>query len=340
MTAFLGIAALMVLTAITVVLWPLLRASPDRPSRWPVAITVGVLLPVLAFGLYGWWSNWSWKGSPQMTGAAPDVTQKVADLEQKLIANPKDIDGWLLLGHSYFELHRYLRSADAYEQAYAQSGGENVDAILGLGEALVFAEDRTITPRAAQLFERAVQLAPRHPKALWYSGLGAYENGRLEVARERWEALLALDTPPEVRRVLEAKIAELDTQLKPAAGAAAAAPANAPVVRVRVRVDPKLAARVPQGAPLFVMVRAGEGGGPPLAVTRRSSAQLPLLVELSDRDSMIAGRSLADVPQLTVIARIARSGDPRAQSGDLEGKVGYDLKNSAPVDLLIDSIVP
>ena len=102
----------------------------------------------------------------------------------------------------------------------------------------------------------------------------------------------------------------------------------------------KLADRVPPGAPLFVMVRAGEGGGPPLAVTRRSSAQLPLVVELSDRDAMIAGRSLADVPSLTVVARIARSGDPRAQSGDLEGKVGYDLKNSAPVDLLIDSIVP
>lgn len=330
----------MVLTAIAVVLWPLLRSGAGRASRWPVAIAVGVLLPVLAFGLYGLWSNWPWKTSTRETGAAPNVPQKVAELEAKLAANPKDIDGWLLLGHSYFELHRYLRSADAYEQADIQSGGGNVDALLGLGESLVFAEDRTITPRAAQLFERAVQLAPHHPKALWYSGLGAYENGRLEVARERWAALVAQDTPPEVKRVLEAKIAELDAQLKPAPSAAGPRSTSAPVVRVRVRVDAKLADRVPPGAPLFVMVRAGEGGGPPLAVTRRSSSQLPLVVELSDRDAMIAGRSLADVPNLTVIARIARSGDPRAQSGDLEGKVGYDLKNSSPVDLLIDSIVP
>ena len=87
------------------------------------------------------------------------------------------------------------------------------------------------------------------------------------------------------------------------------------------------------------MVR-GAAGGPPLAVTRRSSAQFPLLVQLSNRDTMIAGRSLGDMPHLTVVARIARSGDPRAQSGDLEGKVGYDVKNQEPVDLLIDSIVP
>lgn len=341
MTAFLGIAALMVVAAIAVVLWPLLRSNPGQPSRWP-AIAVSVLLPVFAFGLYGVWSNWSWKSSPQVSGAAANVPQKVAELEAKLVADPHDTEGWLMLGHSYFELHRYLRSADAYEQAYTQTGGENVDAILGLGEALVFAEDRTITPRAAQLFERAVQLAPHHPKALWYSGLGAYENGRLGVARERWSALLALDAPPEVKRVLEAKIAEIDKQVGPGSGpgAGAATPATTPVVKVRVRLDPKLADRVPQGAPLFVMVRAGEGGGPPLAVTRRSSAQLPMLVELSDRDAMVAGRSLADVPSLTVVARIARSGGPRAQSGDLEGKVGYDPKNSTPVDLLIDSIVP
>jgi cytochrome c-type biogenesis protein CcmH len=336
---FLSIAALMVLAAIAVVLWPLLRGGASTAPRWPAAVLVGVLLPVIAFGLYRTWSNWSWTGAPQMAGVPPAIAQMVASLEAKLNANPNDIDGWLLLGRSYFQLGSYFKSADAYQHAYTQSGGENVEAILGLAEALVFADDRMLTPQSAQLFERAYERAPRHPKALWYSGVAAYQSGRLDVARERWMGLVALDPPPEIKRVLETKIAELDTQLNSSAAAPAGTPADAPVVNVRVRIDPKLADRVPHDAPLFVMVR-GEGGGPPIAVTRRSSAQLPLVVQLTNRDAMIAGRGLGDVPHLTVVARIARSGDPRAQSGDLEGKVGYDVKNREPVDLLIDSVVP
>jgi cytochrome c-type biogenesis protein CcmH len=337
--AFLSIAGVMVLTAIAVLLWPLFRTHPGTGSRWPAAVLVGVLLPLSAFGLYRSWSNWSWTGTPEMAGVSPAIAQMVANLEARLNANPNDIDGWLLLGRSYFQLGSYFKSADAYQRAYAQSGGENVEAILGLAEALVFADDRMVTPRSAQLFERAYERAPHHPKALWYSGLAAYQSGRLDVARERWVGLVALNPPPEIKRVLEAKIAELDTRLNSSGAAVAAAPADAPVVQVRVRIDPKLVDRIPHDAPLFVMVR-GEGGGPPIAVTRRSSAQLPLMVQLTNRDAMIAGRGLGDVPHLTVVARIARSGDPRAQSGDLEGKVGYDVKNREPVDLLIDSIVP
>jgi hypothetical protein len=41
-----------------------------------------------------------------------------------------------------------------------------------------------------------------------------------------------------------------------------------------------------------------------------------------------------------VVARVARSGDPRAQSGDLEGQVGYDVRAGKTVDLIINSIVP
>lgn len=340
MIAFLSIAGVMALVAIGVVCWPLLRSRGGSTPRWPAAIAVAVLIPGIAFGLYQAWSNWSWREVPQLPGVPPAIAQMVGKLEARLRANPNDINGWLLLGRSYFQLGMYLRAADAYEHAYTQSGGENLDAILGLGETLVFAEGRAVTPRSAELFERAYTRAPHDPRALWYSGLAAFQDGRLAIARERWAGLVALDPPPEIRRVLESKIAELDEQLKGSGAAAATTPDAAPVVKVRVRLDPKLSARVPQGAPLFVMVRAGEGGGPPLAVTRRDSAHFPVLIELTDRDSMIAGRSLADAPSLTVVARIARSGDPRARSGDLEGKVGYDVKNKEPVDLLIDSVVP
>ena len=112
-----------------------------------------------------------------------------------------------------------------------------------------------------------------------------------------------------------------------------------PVVTVRVSIAPKLAGQAPGDAPLFVLVRSS-AGGPPLAVTKRSVKELPATIELSDRDTMIAGRSLKDAGKVTVLARVARSGEPVARSGDLEGRVSYDVGSPAPVDLVIDSIVP
>ncbi len=340
MTAFTIVGSLMLLGALASVLMPLLRANSNRSKRWPAAVVVGVLLPVLAIAFYVAWSNWSWDAAPETEGTPPSIARMLASLEAKLEANPTDVNGWLLLGRSYFQLNRYLESADAYQNAYTLTQGKNVEAVLGLGEALAFADERMLTSRSAELFERAIELAPSHPKALWYSGLSAYQSRRLDVARQRWASLVALEPPPEVKRLLETKLAEIDAGLGAQAASAGEPASTTPVVKVRVGIAPELSSKVPAGAPLFVMVRGAEGAGPPLAVTRRTSDQFPQVIELSDRDAMIAGRGLSSASRVTVVARVARSGDPRAQSGDLEGQVGYDVGAGDTVDLVINSIVP
>ena len=54
----------------------------------------------------------------------------------------------------------------------------------------------------------------------------------------------------------------------------------------------------------------------PLAVQRLSVAQLPAQVVLSDAQAMAPGLNLSNHEQVTVIARVSRSGQPVAQSGD------------------------
>lgn len=328
----------MVLAALAVLLVPLFRA---QPRKWSAVVIVGAALPVLAVLLYSAWSNWSWQGVRGRDGSMPPIEIMLESLEAKLRANPTDVAGWLLLGRSNFQLQRYGKAAEAYQQAYTLTEGKNVEAILGLGEALAFADERMLTTRSAQLFERAMELAPNHPKALWYSGLVAYQARQFDVARERWARLVALEPPAEVKRVLEAKIAEMDAALGSTVPSQQdAGSERAAVVKVRVAIAPELAGKVPDGAPLFVMVRGSQGGGPPLAVTRRTTDQFPQLVELSDRDAMIAGRGISSASRVTVVARVARSGDPRPQSGDLEGQVGYDVGDGKTVDLIINSILP
>jgi cytochrome c-type biogenesis protein CcmH len=338
LTVFVVVASLMVVGALAVVLVPLFRA---QPRQWRAAVLVGLSLPLLAVLFYSKLSNWSWQGAPQRAGELPPIELMLEGLEAKLRSNPTDVAGWLLLGRSNFQLQRYPKAAEAYEQAYTLTEGKNVEAILGLGEALAFTDERLLTSRSAQLFERALELAPNHPKALWYSGLAAYQSRQFDVARERWARLVALEPPAEVKRVLQSKIAEIDAgrgSPMPSTGQPAAAPEA--LVKVRVGIAPELAGKVPQGAPLFVMVRGAGGGGPPLAVTRRSAGQFPQVVELSDEDAMVAGRGLSSESRVTIVARVARSGDPRPQSGDLEGQVGYDVGDGKTVDLVINSILP
>jgi cytochrome c-type biogenesis protein CcmH len=90
---------------------------------------------------------------------------------------------------------------------------------------------------------------------------------------------------------------------------------------VDVSVAPALASKVNASAPLFVLARTPGGGGPPLAVERHTSGELPLTIELSDADAMVPGRGLSTANAVEIVARVALSGQPRAQSGDLYGSV-------------------
>jgi cytochrome c-type biogenesis protein CcmH len=88
-----------------------------------------------------------------------------------------------------------------------------------------------------------------------------------------------------------------------------------------------------------VIARRGEGG-PPLAVVRRPVGAWPAAITMSDADAMMPGTSLAAAGPVRLIARISRSGQPTATSGDPYGEVSYDFAKTGPVKLTIDKIVP
>lgn len=222
MTTFIAIGSVMVLAALALVLWPLTRYAAAKGERWTHVAIVVVAIPALAVALYVALSSWEWNAPPPQTadaaqaapeGVPPFVMQMISGLEAKLKADPGNLDGWLMLGRSYFQLQQYDKSVDAYQRAYTLSRGENVDAIVGLGEGMIHADPQTMSGPAAELFEQAFEQAPRNPKVLWYSGLIAIQSQKPDRARERWSALVALDPPPEVKKILVEKLADLEKQL-------------------------------------------------------------------------------------------------------------------------------
>ncbi|HET7756389.1 MAG TPA: hypothetical protein VFK87_03950, partial [Steroidobacteraceae bacterium] len=96
---------------------------------------------------------------------------------------------------------------------------------------------------------------------------------------------------------------------------------------------------VSDGSPLFVFVRDPQHAGPPLAVKRLAS-HFPQTVALTPADSMIPGRAFSAGQNVQVVARIARTGNPVAASGDPFGEVATQVGHAGAVSLVIDRVTP
>jgi cytochrome c-type biogenesis protein CcmH len=251
-TGFIIACAAMIAAALLWIVVPLLRTksaeeSKSRSERRISAIAIAVLVPALAAALYVTLSKWDWNGVAAQVAQGEQMDQLLQRLRAKLDENPNNVDGWLLLGKSYAKLERHALAVDAFQHAYDQSKGENIEAVLGLGEALALTDEASLQGKAGQLFEAALARGSHDPRALWYGGIVALQANNLRLGRDRFQQLLAMNPPPEVRGLLERQIQDLNQQLgeagqgTPAAtsgGEGTAAAAAKRSIKVAVTISP------------------------------------------------------------------------------------------------------
>lgn len=351
MTAFAIVCAALLLVTLVWTTLPLWRprstvdAVATRGERRISSAVVVLAVAGLAAGMYVYLSNWDWKAAETANVQGAEVERMLAQLESKLAENPQDIQGWLLLGRSYFTLEKLPRAIEAYQRAYDLSRGENVEAIIGLGESLAMLDQASLSGRAGELFSEALRLAPNHPKALWYGGIAALQSGDLKLGRDRLQMLLAHEPPPQLRTILEQQIQDLNQQIGDAGeGGAATTPAAATqkhTIQVAVSIAPAIQQQLKGATPLFILARDPAAPGPPLAVQRRSSTQAPFTLELSEADAMMPTRTLASASRVQVVARLSLSGAPQQRSGDFYGEADYEFgKDTGTLQIVIDRTVP
>jgi cytochrome c-type biogenesis protein CcmH len=129
--------------------------------------------------------------------APHDLETAVRQLEARLAKDPNDPDGWRLLERSYAQLGDTAKEADAARRAASlgASGGD-AEAQSARGEDLVTAAGGTVGADARQAFEAALAADPRDPRARFFLGLAAAQEGKSDEAIERWLAL-EHDSPPD-----------------------------------------------------------------------------------------------------------------------------------------------
>jgi cytochrome c-type biogenesis protein CcmH len=183
---------------------PIAHAAPESgmqvaKRRRTVILTVTIMLALAVPGLYVTLGSPNIPGEPAFARThTPEGQQSIAGLvsqvEANLARNPNDGTGWEVIAPVYLRLGRFDDAVQARKRSLVLNG-ESAARQADLGEAEAAAADGVVTAGARAAFERAAALDPHEPKARYFLGLAAEQDGNAEEAASIWRALLA-DAPP------------------------------------------------------------------------------------------------------------------------------------------------
>jgi cytochrome c-type biogenesis protein CcmH len=344
---------------------------PPRPSRRLVTV---LSLGILALAVFGYSRTGApslvWPGAAAVEAAASaangqigmqQIQAMVDQLAARLQKNPNDAQGWVMLARSYTVLGRFDEALPAYAKAI-ELMPPNAQILSDYADTVAATKGTANNPQSIALIDRALAVDPKHPKALALAGTVAFERADYVKAIADWQQIVD-QLPPgnEFAERIQAGIGEARERAA-AAGVALPAPASAAIaargqdattstpattsanatkgsaVSGVVTLDPALAAQASPDDALFVFARP-PGGRMPLAVLRKTVRDLPLTFTLDDSMAMSPAARLSSATQVTIGARISKSGTAIPQPGDLAGETTGVAPGTTGIAVRIGTVV-
>ncbi len=331
-----------------------------QSGRWAIALFVP-LIPLLAIVLYqqlgaGDLLERIEAGEVQQAGAGDESTphsieDAVAKLAQRLREQPDNLEGWVLLARAYAGMQRFQEATEAYEQA-RRLAGDQPELLIDYADMLAAADGGRFSDKVGQLLQTALQQQPDNIKGLWLMGHWKYQHGDNRGAIEYWQQV-ALQLPPgneedtaaikqQIQMAQDRMAGDSDTA-PPATEVSSSAKPDTTTggsIDVSVMLDAVLADKVAPDDTVFIFARAVSGPRMPLAIARKKVSDLPFSVTLDDSTAMSPAMVLSRFPQVTLGARISKSGQAIPQSGDLQGiRSPVTPGQKETVQIVIDEVV-
>ncbi|MGD9169313.1 MAG: c-type cytochrome biogenesis protein CcmI [Candidatus Thiodiazotropha sp.] len=285
----------------------------------------------------------------------PPMEELVKRLAAKLKEEPDNLEGWIMLGRSYTAMNDPSAAIDAYQRAM-DINDKHVGLLLAYAQTIASNSGNDFTGRAAPMVEKAFQLEPDNPNALWTAGILAYQRTDYQDAVDRWSKLRGMLKPQSneieaVNEALDDARAQLglpteESELPNIVQAEKPMPEKAGAtgdksIKVEISLSPEIEDKVKPDDLLFIYAKAMSGPPMPLAAVRKRVSDLPISISLDDSMAMMPQMKLSEFAQVLVGARISLSGSPSAQSGDLEGEISaVSPGQSETVKVVINSVHP
>ena len=291
--------------------------APGRVSSLGKAIPLlaAVLVPVLGLSLYlHFGSSDKVELTREFSQPPQSLEEMVARLERAAAAQPDSAEGLYFLGRAYMAQNRPGDAAKVFERA-ANLAGRQPELLGQWAQAQYFADDKKWSDKIQSLTDEALKADPKEVTSLGLLGIAAFEGQRYQEAIGYWQRLMnELPVGDQSRTALEGGIEKAREQLLASGGKVEAAPAAKAQASIRVSVDlaDAVKASALPGDSVFIFARAVSGPPAPLAVKRVTVADLPITVELGDVDAMMPQLKLSNFPEVQLMARISRAGQPTA----------------------------
>ena len=350
-------------------------AATPAPSRaWIAATVFGLLIPLGALGLYAWLGSplatdsaivaRVSEGAPQGDGQFSDaqIEAMVEGLDARMKDRPNDVEGWTLLARSLAAMGKTERALSAYRHLSTLQP-DNPTVLADYADMLALSKGRDLSGEPAQLVNKALQIDPRHPKALALAATARFNAGDFAASIALWERLFAVvppgsDDAQEIRRIVDDVRARAAAAGKPQppsrldssgpsagrppvpAAPAPAAVASGPSVSGSVRLDASIASRISPTDTVFIFARVPDGPRMPLAILRVGAGELPRAFELTDAMGMGSGPKLSGASSVVIEARVSKSGSAAPQPGDLVGTSGPVAPGARGVAVVINRVLP
>jgi cytochrome c-type biogenesis protein CcmH len=326
-------------------------------------VALAILLPLFSVPLYLHLGNVDATSAQklQMQADSSGVIRSevgVAALETQLKNEPENPDGWYMLANSYLAMDRLMDASNAYAELIklvpdqAQLWADYAD-IYGL------AHGKTLqSQEVADMLAKALELNPENIKALALMASVGMERGDFLSAIQSWQKVLEVPTLTsnnanrfvenikQARQLLsertggKALLEELDQRTVSSSDSEPVQPANVGVaVSGQVSLSARLTENVEPTDLVFILARAAQGPRMPLAVFRTQVQDLPLKFTLDDSMAMRPGLEISSFDEVIIVARVAKSGSPIAQSGDLEGMSMPVKPGTNGLNIVIDAVI-
>lgn len=261
---------------------------------------------------------------------------------------PKHQEWQYLQARMLFSDRRYLESIKAFERIYValpeEATADKAAALFQIAQAKFYSSDQQASEEIYTYLKRSLSLDPSSSQVLGLAGVIAFELNHLEDAFEYWKVLwfnvagssaAQSDLAPlkegilRLASLLEEQGKEVDLSWMAAAE-----------ITVVVSISDALKNQLQDDDVVFVIAKEIDGSPMPLAAVKIMAKDLPKEVILDDSLGMMSGSSLSQFERVEVIARVAKSRQPMANSGDLQGRVtSVMVKSDEKVSIVIDHIV-
>lgn len=310
---------------------------------WPAVLIIG--LAVVGYALFGSWEQQ--RHADKARQALPELAQEVLNnqqaapsqedlelfalgLRQRLYEDGGDGLTWMLYARTATALQRYEQALEAYQHAYKLDPTRS-GILLGYAQLLINLGGAEELRQAAQLLSKLMQQEPQNIDALSLTGAVAYQRGDWQQAVQAWQLLLQVmgEDDPRYAAVSEA-LTDAKAQLS----------GTQQQLQVTVELAQSLRNQVPEGATLFVFVKAPEGPGMPAAVVRQPIESFPVTVLLSDAQAMLPDYKMSQLQQWQVEARVSADERIEIATGDLGALPQVvPATGDAQVTLIVDKVL-